>query len=40
MIEHAHGQTWELVLVVYLIKIIVYMLLVLCITCMCSFNKG
>lgn len=33
MIQHAHGQAWELVLLVYLIKIIVFMLLVLCIVC-------
>jgi hypothetical protein len=41
-IQHAHRQAacLELVLVAYLRKIIVYVLLVLRNTCMCSFNKG
>jgi hypothetical protein len=42
MIQQALGQAaaLELVLVAYLTKIIIYMLLVLRTTCMCSLNKG
>jgi hypothetical protein len=41
-IQHSHRKAawFELVLVAYLTEIVVYILLVLQNTCMCSFNKG